>query len=235
MYNYTAQLPNLNIHEYIPRTVQMNQLRQLDEITVDLAPLARADELGRVYLYAPEEYPSQIAASIWLSAVINLPRISKNLGDTRLLRDTEQDFVTSCLLRKKSDLSLLDCTKLLNHSIASHGYQFTLNKITKWDNVLLGLMEGYTVMIGGSVYSSFESAKTSGVVPMPQPGEDLLGGQIINLVSFNRSKDLALAIGNRGICEGKRGQFQYRGSYLRNLEICRDFFILFPRIANAND
>lgn len=204
MYDYQMQYPNMNLGVYAPRSVNARMLPKINNIEVDLSPLVG---------YVPES-TSLVANAVWLSSVIN----AGNKEHT-----SEVAFVKSCRLRYV-DHTVYDTVKVLNEK--SNGQRYLLSRVGSWDDMQLALMEGFTVMLGGTVYSSFSGAETSGIVPMPRPGEDLLGGQIINLVSFDREKDLGWAIGNQGKGVGREGLFQYRGSHLRNLGIFRDFFLL---------
>jgi hypothetical protein len=179
-------------------------LPKIDNIEVDLSLL-----IG----YVPKS-PSLVANAVWLSSFIN----AGNKEHT-----SEEAFVKSCRLRY-ADHTIYDTVKVLNEK--GNGKRYLLSRVGSWDDMQLALMEGLTVMLGGTVYSSFSKAETSGIVPMPSPGEGLLGGQIINLVSFNRKTDLGWAIGNQGKDVGRDGLFQYRGSHMRNLGIFRDFFLL---------
>lgn len=204
MYDYQMQYPNMNLGVYAPRSVRASMLEKITNIEVDLAPLVG---------YVPVD-TMMVSNAIWLSSVIN----AGNKDHT-----SEEPFAKSCRLRY-SNPTIYDTVKVLNEK--SKEKRYLLSRVGSWDDIQLALMEGYTVMLGGTVYSSFSSAETSGIVPMPRPGEDLLGGQIVNLVSFDREKDLGWAIGNQGKDVGRDGLFQYRGSHLRNLAIFRDFFLL---------
>jgi len=223
-YCYRPQLPNLNVPVYVPRHSRPNHLKKVNEIFVDLSPLNRKEGM-----YVPSGETSEVISGVWLSAVIG----GVKMGDMDFLGKDESRFAQSCVLRKIDPNSIYEVVQVLNSVAKQTNYKFALVKANKWDDVLLALMEGNPVMVGGTVYSSFYNAELTGIVPMPAPGEDLLGGQFFSLVSFNQEKDLALAYGNRGTSVGNNGRLQYRGSYLRNLGICRDFFVLETRISYA--
>jgi len=223
MYDYRLQMPNINVGFYEPRYARAHQLDKVDNIAVDTSALSRTEGV-----YIPLGFPSQTLSAIWLSAVINSRRSNK--PNTEFLMETETDFMAG----EKSPTDLLSAVALLNRKSKAHGWSYTLSCIGSWENLLLCLMEGNTVMVGGSVYESFQQAEISGIVPMPKPGEALLGGQIVNIVSFDQKAETGQVFGNMGTKTGRRGIFTYRGSYFRNLQICRDFFVLIPRFENAN-
>lgn len=232
---YLMQLPNLNTPVYVPRTVRFNNLKKVNEIAVDLSPLLRTNSSGSSYMYVPSQEPSQLVSALWLSAVIGFSKLNVASG-VEFLGQTELNFAESALTRKDygfSTTNIYDLVKLLDSVSKTRGYRCSLSKVNKWTDVLLALMEGHAVMVGGTEYESFKEAELTGLVPMPKPGEALLEGQIFNLVSFDQEKDMALIVGNRGMKVGKRGLFQCRASYLRNLNICRDFFVLLVRKDHA--
>ena len=221
MYDYIAQLPNMNTPKYVPRSVRPGMLTKINDIQIDVSNLKPT----------PIDTP-QVAIAIWLSARINTPNISKISKQPDFLGETGIFFTHACNVRRHT--SIYGVVTYLNTIAQSSGWAYHLTRTWTWDAVKLALLEGLTVMAGGSVYSSFEKALDSGVVPMPEPGEDLLGGQIVNLIGFNQEEDIAQAIGNMGTEVGKNGIFQYRGSHLRNLGIFRDYFVLIPRYTDVS-
>lgn len=227
---YPMQLPNLNVPVFVPRMARVNNLKRVNELTVDVTPLLRV-EGTRQFMYAPDKEPNQLASAVWLSGVINLVHLKK---DMHFLGDTETTFIN--MIPPETDVtSIYALVKALDAVGREHKLRFSLSKLNKWTDLLLAIMEGYTVIVGGTEYESFKEAELTGIVPMPKPGEALLNGHVFNVIAFDQNKDMALAIGNRGMKTGKRGQFQYRGSYLRNLSICRDFFVVMPRVDHASD
>lgn len=221
MYDYQAQLPNFNVAQYTPRSVRPGMLNKIDNIQVDVS------NMKHVAVDTP-----QVAIAIWVSAWINGTNTANTEDAGIFLGETASYFTHSCNLRRH--VSIYDIVSYLNLVAKPYGWVYYLNRLGTWENVQLALLEGLTVMAGGSVYSSFEKALKSGVVPMPLPGEDLLGGQIVNIVSFNRETDMALATGNMGMNVGQKGMFWYRGSHLRNLGIFRDYFVLIPRYTDVS-
>lgn len=226
MFDYTIQYPNINYSaKYTPRSVRKSSLSTASRIDIDISPLEREGNVN----YIPGDIGDNIlAGAIWGAAVLNLhaSKIELPFSIIRILGDTELGLNVSC---SGCGSSLYAIVERVNTTMASFDLCFDLYRIATWDELLLTMMEGYTPLIGGSVYSSFMTAKDTGIVPIPKPGEDLLGGHVVNLVSFDRDQDTGMAVGNLGMAFGNYGMLTYRGSYLRNLSICRDFFVLIPR------
>lgn len=241
MYDYRIQLPNMAVPVFTPRR-GVSKLSSVTDIQVDLSPLFREDEHGYVSQHIPGG-PDQVISAVWLSAVINsnvtktaFPYITAS-DMRRILGVSELFFGDRCRSEGNSldRGSLYQVVERLNRYTFVDNWAFSLNRIDTWDRVLEALVSGYTIMVGGSVYESFSQAERSGIVPMPKPEEDLLGGQIVNLVAFDQKNRRGTLWGNRGETIGKRGIFFCHDSYLRNLSICRDFFVLIPRVLHADN
>lgn len=222
-FDYDVSLPNINIPVYKPRGVYPGMLSKINDIAVDTSALN-----GDRGMMVPTDECSRSASALWVSARINGAKL--NRGDMDFLGDRPSLVFGSI----GGSRSLHDGVQKLNSISQEQGLVYSLTLVDKWESVLLALMEGFTVMIGGSVYESFEPALDGGIVRMPKPGEALLGGHIVNLISFNQEEDLGVAIGNLGVQVGRRGLLKYRGSYFRNLAICKDFYVLIPRYEYAN-
>jgi C1A family cysteine protease len=94
--------------------------------------------------------------------------------------------------------------------------QAKLNKALAYYNVAVSssaiktaLAAGYPVVIGISVYESFESqaVAVSGVVPMPGPSEQLLGGHAVLVVGYNDTLQQFIVRNSWGTSWGQHGYF----------------------------
>jgi hypothetical protein len=84
---------------------------------------------------------------------------------------------------------------------------------------------GLPVVVGITVYESFESdevAKT-GVVPMPGPREAVLGGHCILGVAYDDSTQMVLCRNSWGEDWGQKGYFQIPYDYLFDKDMADDF------------
>lgn len=219
MFTHRPQLPNLNTaNKFQGQTLREPPTKE--KIEVDLSPLAGAPTF-------PGKIISPLLRAVSLSAVINSRAPTQvNLS----YEDMSPVFKHLWETTGQGD-SIYDIVRELQLSCVS---KLTLNKVSSWKQLQLALAEGLTVMVGHTVYERFIEAEGSGVVPMPRPGEGLLGGHIVNLVGYNPVTDIATALGNLGGGFGHKGMLTYRGSFLRNLSICFDFFVLVPGRVNVN-
>ncbi|MGA2435078.1 MAG: C1 family peptidase [Bryobacteraceae bacterium] len=83
----------------------------------------------------------------------------------------------------------------------------------------------FPIDIGISVYDSFESeqvAKT-GIVPMPNPSENLLGGHSVVLVGFDDATKMFKVRNSWGNNWGIGGYFLIPYAYLTNTDLATDF------------
>lgn len=101
------------------------------------------------------------------------------------------------------------------------------NKILEYEQIMptisqlkACLAEGYPFICGILVYSSFMSNK-SGHVPLPKPGEEILGGHAVVCVGYN--KDGWIMRNSWGTKWGDKGYFYLPFSYLIDEMAC-DFW-----------
>ena len=90
------------------------------------------------------------------------------------------------------------------------------------------LAQGYPFVLGFSVYESFESEAVaqSGIVPMPDQSEQLLGGHAVLCVGYDTAKQLFLVRNSWGTSWGQKGYFWIPFAYLLNSDLSSDFWTL---------
>lgn len=105
----------------------------------------------------------------------------------------------------------------------------TYRRVTPSTDQMRGcLAAGYPFVFGFSVYASFESqevAKT-GVVPMPQPGEQLLGGHAVVAVGYNDAAQTFTVRNSWGANWGQSGYFTMPYPYLATRGMASDFWTM---------
>lgn len=90
------------------------------------------------------------------------------------------------------------------------------------------LADGFPVVFGFTVYESFESdpvAKT-GIVPMPKPGEQVLGGHCVVAVGYDNSKRQFIVRNSWGVQWGQHGYCMMPYEYLINPQLSSDFWTI---------
>jgi hypothetical protein len=89
------------------------------------------------------------------------------------------------------------------------------------------LADGYPVMVGISVYQSFENAGATGDVPMPTPPNDrLLGGHALLVVGYNDATGRWKFRNSWGTSWGKSGYGTLPYAFLADAELSDDFWTL---------
>ena len=90
------------------------------------------------------------------------------------------------------------------------------------------LAAGFPVVLGFTVYESFESAAVakSGNAPMPKKNESVLGGHAVCLVGYNNFKGLWLLRNSWGTSWGQDGYFTLPYAYLVNPNLASDFWAI---------
>jgi C1A family cysteine protease len=90
------------------------------------------------------------------------------------------------------------------------------------------LADGYPFVFGFTVYQSFESqavAKT-GIVPMPAPGESVLGGHCVVAVGYNNPTRQFIVRNSWGTGWGLSGYFMMPYEYLISTNLASDFWTI---------
>jgi C1A family cysteine protease len=90
------------------------------------------------------------------------------------------------------------------------------------------LAEGYPFAFGMTVYDSFEGdevAKT-GVVQMPSPDEQVVGGHAVLVVGYDDSQQIFIVRNSWGSEWGMGGYFTLPYAYIVNPDLASDFWTL---------
>ena len=95
--------------------------------------------------------------------------------------------------------------------------------------VIDALASGYPVVIGFSVYSSFESNSVArtGVMPYPDTSrEQLLGGHAVLIVGYNKNRNVFIVRNSWGTSWGESGYFYMPFQVIQNTNMSSDFWII---------
>lgn len=105
----------------------------------------------------------------------------------------------------------------------------TYSKVTQ---TLVGLQTalagGFPVIFGFTVYASFESQEVTdtGIVPMPGPGEDVLGGHAVCAVGYDTDKGWFICRNSWGDAWGDKGYFYMPFAYLTSRSLSSDLWVM---------
>lgn len=94
------------------------------------------------------------------------------------------------------------------------------------DLLKTALASGFPVVVGITVYESFESdaVAQSGAVPMPKKGEQILGGHAVLVVGYDDAKGTWLLRNSWGPRWGQQGYFTLPYAYLLKTHLSSDFW-----------
>jgi C1A family cysteine protease len=102
-------------------------------------------------------------------------------------------------------------------------------RIDNHDGCLDALNNGYPVVVGFNVYSSFETATVArtGIMPYPKLGKErLLGGHAVLLVGYDKDRQVYIARNSWGAGWGERGYFYMPFQVIQNTQMSSDFWII---------
>jgi len=102
-------------------------------------------------------------------------------------------------------------------------------RITNFNGCIDALTNGYPVIIGFHVYTSFMSTIVARTGNMPYPNirrERLLGGHAVLLVGYNKNKKVFIARNSWGTSWGDKGYFYMPFQVIQNQTMSGDFWII---------
>lgn len=113
-------------------------------------------------------------------------------------------------------------TEAAAHKITSYIRILTLTEMKAC------LATNFPFVFGFGVYESFESQKvaSTGIVPMPQPNEQLLGGHAVCAIGYDDKTGRFLVRNSWGTNWGQNGLFTIPYEYLTNKDLSDDFWCI---------
>jgi C1A family cysteine protease len=90
------------------------------------------------------------------------------------------------------------------------------------------LASGYPFVFGFTVYDSFESQQvaTTGVAPMPQSGEQVVGGHAVLAVGYDDGQQRFIVRNSWGTGWGMQGYFTLPYAYLIDANLADDYWTI---------
>jgi C1A family cysteine protease len=90
------------------------------------------------------------------------------------------------------------------------------------------LASGYPIVIGFTVYESFESASVAktGAAPMPASGEKVMGGHCVLVVGYDDSTQRFMCMNSWSTKWGQKGFFTIPYAYLTDEDLAADFWTI---------
>jgi len=134
--------------------------------------------------------------------------------------ETDWPYVINNFARKPAPKAFKD---------AKLGKALTYRRVVQTlDQMCACLAAGAPIVLGISVYESFESAQVakSGAVPMPSSREKLLGGHAVLVVGYHDSEQRFIMRNSWGTGWGMHGYFTIPYGYLTDSNLCDDLWTI---------
>jgi C1A family cysteine protease len=144
----------------------------------------------------------------------------KSVNQQGVCPETEWPYTISKYRTKPSTKCYTDAllSKVLSYSAVTQ----TL------DQLKAALAAGTPFIFGFTVYDSFESntVATTGIVPMPLPGNYVLGGHAVIAVGYDDSKKMFIVRNSWGTSWGLKGYFYMPYAYVTSPNLASDFWTI---------
>jgi len=90
------------------------------------------------------------------------------------------------------------------------------------------LAGSHVLVVGFTVFQSFESSDvaTTGIVPMPARGEQVLGGHAVLCCGYDDARQVFICQNSWGANWGDKGFFYMPYQYLLNSQLAGDFWVI---------
>lgn len=122
----------------------------------------------------------------------------------------------------------------------TEAHKFLAITYERIDNTNKGLLiaaldAGHPIAFGFTVYQSFESSEVAvtGQVPMPLPGEEVLGGHATVIVGYDADTDKFTVRNSWGTDWGINGYFYMPAAYITSGDLASDFWIISSMTAGS--
>jgi C1A family cysteine protease len=134
--------------------------------------------------------------------------------------ETEWPYDVSRFTVKPSDQCYKDA--LLDRALKYQSISHNLNQMKAC------LASGYPFVFGFTVYESFESSEVAqtGIVPMPQYEEQVLGGHAVVAVGYNDAQRVFIVRNSWSDQWGDKGYCYMPYAYLTNSQLASDFWTI---------
>jgi C1A family cysteine protease len=128
-----------------------------------------------------------------------------------------------------------DIKKFKNEPVAEAKNDALKRKVTRYERVtnfngcIDALSNGFPVVMGFHVYSSFMTSAVSKNGNMPYPNtkrERLLGGHAVLLVGYNKTRKVFIARNSWGTGWGDRGYFYMPFNVVTNTSMSSDYWVI---------
>jgi C1A family cysteine protease len=136
--------------------------------------------------------------------------------------DCQESFWTYDTKKFKVKPSVDAYKDALNYQITNY---YRINSV---DEMKHTLSAGFPFVFGFAVYESFESKEVTktGIVPMPDPSERMVGGHAVCAVGYDDKKQYFIIRNSWGTIWGDHGYFYMPYDYILNKSLAADFWTI---------
>lgn len=145
---------------------------------------------------------------------------AKALAKYGVCRETAWHYNDANMLPKPSKSAMAEASR---HKITNY-----YNVKQDANHIKTALASNLVVVFGFTVYESFESDQVAetGMVPMPNGSEQVLGGHCVALTGYDSKKGLYTADNSWGTDWGAKGRCFFPEAFIEDSGYCDDFWVM---------
>lgn len=180
--------------------------------------------LSRLFVYYNERVIEQ---TVTQDAGAEIRDGIKSLAASGVCPENEWPYIENQFASKPSDQCYTDGTPYKIHSYYA---------LSTLDDLRTSLANGNPFVFGFTVFESFESdaVANTGIVPMPQSNEQILGGHAVMAMGYNDAQQRFLVKNSWGTNWGLKGElggyFTIPYAYLTDPNLASDFWVVIKDI-----
>lgn len=196
--------------------LEIQELKAKGKLDAEIFVPGKFAHISRLFIYynerALEGHASEDSGGMLRDGV-------KSLVQSGACRETVWKYLPSQALKRPSPKAYEEAK---NHKISSYLRLSTMGEMKQC------LADGFPFAFGFTVYESFESddVARTGIMPLPAPGEQTLGGHAVLAVGYNDATSMLIVRNSWGTAWGDKGYFLMPYAYIEKKHLAADFWTL---------
>lgn len=225
--------PSVDLFPYVPMILdQGNAGSCTAHGTAGCFQFLEANELRDKDTNMPEEFGNTFTpvSRMMIYAGERIMEGTLNSDDGAQVRDGIKFLAANGVCSERTwpyDLSKLYTVPSAQAYAEASGHKIVeYNRLVSLDDMKSCLAQGFPFVFGTWLYNSFENTDSTGIVYMPQPGEEEIGGHCMYCVGYNDQTQMFVVVNSWGDSWGDKGRCYFPYAYMGNPNLTDDLWMI---------